>query len=132
MLQSTLGFGNQKIHLTVDDTEETLHTIKSIAVCNGKYFGGSMYIAPHAEPDDGQFEIIILGDAGLMYMILKSSKVYKGTHLDEPQVSMLSGKIIEARPQDDTEHVLLDVDGEGLGRLPARIEILPSSLKLRC
>ena len=29
---------------------------------NGRYFGGGMMICPEAEPDDGLFDVLLIGD----------------------------------------------------------------------
>ena len=33
-----------------------------VIVANGRYFGGGMMICPDAEPDDGLFDVLLLGD----------------------------------------------------------------------
>ena len=50
-----------------------------------------------------------------------------GTHIRHPKVEVIRGRRVEAEPEDD-EPVLLDVDGDQLGTLPAVFEILPRSL----
>jgi diacylglycerol kinase family enzyme len=44
---------------------------------------------------------------------------------------MLRGRKITAEPADPADEVLLDVDGEAPGRLPATFEIVPRGLLLR-
>ena len=33
-----------------------------VIVANGRYFGGGMKMAPSAEPDDGLFDVVTIGD----------------------------------------------------------------------
>ena len=33
-----------------------------VVVANGRYFGGGMKICPEAEPDDGLFDVLLIGD----------------------------------------------------------------------
>jgi diacylglycerol kinase family enzyme len=56
--------------------------------------------------------------------------LYDGTHLRLPNTTVLRGTVVEAEPLDG-EPVLLDVDGEQPGRLPARFTILPGALRVR-
>ena len=36
----------------------------SVAVANSKAFGGGMFIAPDAELDDGQLDVVTIGEVG--------------------------------------------------------------------
>jgi diacylglycerol kinase (ATP) len=45
---------------------------------------------------------------------------------------LIRGRKIRALPAHDGEQILLEVDGETPGRLPATIEILPGALRIRC
>ena len=90
-----------------------------------------MYVAPHAKPDDGIFDVIVMGDESPWYTVLKSHLIYSGKHLDEPKCWELKGKKITAIPVEGEAPVLLDMDGEVPGKLPASFEILPGVLKIR-
>jgi len=64
-------------------------------------------------------------------LLLRGHLIYRGAHLELPQVSLASARRVEARPVDPAEAILLDVDGETPGRLPATFEIIPGALPLR-
>jgi diacylglycerol kinase family enzyme len=66
--------------------------ITLVAVANGKYFGGSMMVAPDAELDDGLFDIIIMKDISKMRFIIDGQKIYKGKHIIPPNVFAIKGK----------------------------------------
>jgi YegS/Rv2252/BmrU family lipid kinase len=132
LTKSAVFYQNQTVRLQVDDHFDEEITFKTIGVCNGCYFGGSMYFAPHAKPDDGQFEVVILGDVGLTYLMAHSNDVYDGRHIDDPNVRCTAGQRIVATPVNDKSEILLDVDGEAPGRLPATFEILPNAIRIRC
>ena len=102
-----------------------------VAICNGRWFGGGMQVAPMAEPDDGMFEIIMMRDTRLSDMLKHSGAMRDGSHLSHEKVSHIRAKWLEARPV-GAGPLLLDVDGEAPGRLPARFEIIPSAITLRC
>lgn len=132
LLKSSLFYRNQTVRLQVDDHYDEVVTFKTIGVCNGCYFGGSMHFAPHAKPDDGQFEIVILGDVGLDYLLLHANDVYDGSHMKDPNVRCVSGKRVVATPVDPESQVLLDVDGEAPGMLAGTFEVIPHALRIRC
>ena len=104
----------------------------AIAVCNGTTFGSGMRIAPMAKVDDGRLEVIALSAPSKVAFLLLSRKLYTADHIGDPGVMHLSGERVEisARPG-AREKVLLDVDGEPLGELPVRIEVVPGALRLR-
>lgn len=130
--RATVRYKNQRVRLILDGkTDEPLElTINNVAVANGRYFGGGMKIAPHAELDDGQFEVIAIGDVGLWELITSGTRIYKGTHLALPKVSARRAYRVEALPTEAEADILLDVDGEAPGALPATFTLLPKALRV--
>jgi YegS/Rv2252/BmrU family lipid kinase len=104
-----------------------------IAVCNGRYFGGGMHVAPMAKPDDGRLEVVAMDAPSKLGFTLYSQKIYDGSHVKEPGTTHLSCEAIDLSLENtDASGVFLnDVDGEPLGGLPARAEILRHALVLR-
>jgi diacylglycerol kinase (ATP) len=128
--RATLGYKNQRVQLVFDgNTAERVEaTINTVAVANGRFFGGAMMVAPDAEVDDGMFDVVAMGDLGFGDLLVSGRRIYKGTHLTMDKVSTRRAKVVEAEPIDPNAVVELDVDGESPGRLPARFEIVPGAL----
>ncbi|MEO6776778.1 MAG: diacylglycerol kinase family protein [Kofleriaceae bacterium] len=128
------AYKNQRVQLIFDgDAQGRVEaTINTVAVANGKYFGGAMMVAPNAELDDGQFDVIAMGDFGFADLLKSGRRLYQGTHLGMAKVTARRAKLVEAEPVDPNAIVELDVDGEPLGRLPARFEVMPGALKVVC
>ena len=126
--RATLSYKNQRVQLVLDGKDRVEATINTVAVANGRYFGGGMLMAPSAELDDGAFDVICVGDLGLGELLVSGRKLYAGTHLSMEKVSARRARVVEAEPIDPGSVVELDVDGEAPGRLPARFELLPSAL----
>jgi diacylglycerol kinase family enzyme len=57
-------------------------------------------------------------------------QVYSGAHLKTKGVSTRRARVVEAEAVAPGDKVEFDVDGEHLGRLPARFEIVPQALWL--
>lgn len=108
---------------------ETMST-RNIAICNGRYFGSGMHVAPMADAFDGQFEVVSLGDAPKLKFALTSSRIYSGKHIGAPEVIHFPCDRIQIELENESasEHFLLDVDGEALGKLPITIEVVPHAL----
>ncbi|HUD52510.1 diacylglycerol kinase family protein [Parvibaculum sp.] len=130
-LVTAIRFRPQAVRLTADTGFDDIVNIGTAAVANGRFFGGGMMIAPKAEPDSGYFDIVILRHTTLGDLLSGSRALYDGTHLDDPKVTHFRAKWLVATPVAEAP-VLLDIDGEAPGRLPARFDILPSVLTLRC
>lgn len=105
---------------------------RNIAICNGRYFGSGMHVAPMADPFDGQLEVVSLGDAPKVKFALASSRIYTGKHLKSPDVVHFPcDRIkIELENKGIEDRFLLDVDGEALGKLPITIEVVPRALRV--
>jgi len=128
--RATWSYKNQRVQLTFDGKDRVESTISTVAIANGQYFGGAMHVAPHAELDDGLFDVIAMGDFGFGDLVTSGRRLYKGTHLSMAKVSSRRAKVIEAEAIEAGANVELDVDGEPLGRLPARFEIVPAALSM--
>jgi YegS/Rv2252/BmrU family lipid kinase len=103
--------------------------IQNVAVANGKFFGGGMRVAPDAELDDGKFDVVNIGNLSFMQSALSLRKLYAGTHVRLPEVVVRRATRVDATAPGG-EEVLLDVDGEQLGALPATFTLLPKALSV--
>jgi YegS/Rv2252/BmrU family lipid kinase len=126
--RATWSYKNQRVQLVFDGKERVEATINTVAVANGKYFGGAMMVAPDAVVDDGLFDVVALGDLGFGDLLKSGRRIYKGTHLSMDKVTCRRARVVEAEPIEPGGVVELDVDGECPGRLPARFELVPSAL----
>jgi len=126
-----LRYKNQRVRLVFDgDTARPVDmTINTVAVANGRYFGGGMFIAPRAELDDGQFDVVAIGDLTPIDFVVQGRRLYNGTHLGLDKVTFRRARTVRAEPIDG-EVVEMDVDGETPGILPATFTILPAALDL--
>jgi YegS/Rv2252/BmrU family lipid kinase len=128
-LRAGMKYKNAVVRLTLDGTPRE-GKIYNVAVANGRYFGGGMKVAPDAALDDGWFDVITMGDFGFGDLLFRGLDIYSGKHLKNPKVSVHRARRVEAVPTDGAE-VLLDVDGEQPGRLPATFELVAGGLRLR-
>ncbi len=126
--RATWSYTNQRVQLVFDGKDRVEATINTVAIANGRYFGGAMKIAPHAEPDDGLFDVVSLGDFGFGDVLKSGRRLYSGTHLQMAKVTTRRAKVVEAESIEPSAIVELDIDGEAPGKLPARFEIVPASL----
>lgn len=126
---SIIAYGLVPARVIVDG-EPIEGRFSSIALANGRCFGGGMQIAPTADPSDGQLDVI-LSSASRTRSILGARHLYDGTHLERPGSMMLRGAKVEIEPL-SSSRMGFDVDGEALGFAPATITALPGVLDIIC
>ncbi len=103
----------------------------SLIAANGNYYGSGMKIAPGADPRDGLFEIVLLGDASTAEIVLVAPLFYTGWHRWHPRVKMLSGQKLLVEPAPGEGRLPLQMDGEVVGQAPASFEIIPKAIRLK-
>jgi diacylglycerol kinase (ATP) len=110
------------------DAESRRARMHDVVVANGRYFGGGMMICPRAEPDDGVFDVLLIGNLTKRDLLVTLPKTYRGKHLPHPKAELLRGSIVEI---DAPEPLPVEADGEQPGTTPARFELVPRALRLR-
>jgi diacylglycerol kinase (ATP) len=129
-LQSIGRFRPQRVRLRIDDTLDLQQSVRQVAIANGRAHGGGMHMAPKAELDDGWFDLVVLTGVGPLEVAMTLPRVYQGHHLDAPCIRYLRCRQVIAESL-DKEPFWIEADGESLGCLPAKFELLPGLLKLK-
>jgi YegS/Rv2252/BmrU family lipid kinase len=102
--------------------------VSMVVAANGAYFGAGMHVAPHARVDDGALEVVLVRGLSIPRLLANLPSFYRGGHLRHPKVSRHSAQELVLIPKE--AGAPLDVDGESLGTLPLRVEILPGALRV--
>jgi diacylglycerol kinase (ATP) len=110
------------------DGDERRGRMHDVIVANGRWHGGGMKLAPDAEPDDGLFDVVLIGDVTKLDFVTTSPKLYSGGHVGHPRVDVLRGSSVTV---DAAEPLPVEVEGEPVGTTPARFHVLPGALRLR-
>jgi diacylglycerol kinase (ATP) len=110
------------------DGERRSARMHDVIVANGQYHGGAMWLAPEARPDDGLFDVLLIGDVTKFDFATTAPKLYRGTHLSHPKVDLKRARVVAV---DGAERLPIELDGEQVGTTPARFEIVPGALRVR-
>lgn len=130
-LQEVFGLNFLTVRVKIDDAaEKSLNTI-NFCVCNARFFGGGMKIAPEALINDGKFDVVNIGDIRTAKIILNAYKLYTGSHLELAEVKSALATRVEVTPVEKNQTIFIETDGELPGRLPATFEIVPNALRVR-
>ncbi|MBI4556151.1 MAG: diacylglycerol kinase family lipid kinase [Candidatus Hydrogenedentes bacterium] len=125
VVRTLLTFKNPRVHLEIDG-ECLEQRCNNVIIANGQYYGGGMHVAPEASLTSGHFEIFVIGDVTRREAFQNLPRLYRGTLKERPDlVRYFCARQIKA---DSDEEVLLNLDGEQPGRLPAVVQTLPSAL----
>lgn len=123
-------YKHKRLRLKVDGRELPEDDYMIGAVANGRIFGKGMKISPEAELDDGLLDIVLIKSMKMFEFLRNSLRVYRGTHLSHPKVSLVRGRRLEAVPVTGQE-VLIELDGEQIGRLPATFDLIASNIQVK-
>ena len=130
-LRAMLRYHNPSVRVRVDGATWLEGPSMTVAMGNGRFFGGGMMITPHADPSDGKLSVVSLGDLSMLQAIGLTSKIYQGTHVSTPGVTVTTGARIEAEPMHAWATVLIDLDGEQPGKLPLVATVHKGALNFR-
>ena len=109
------------------DGERREVTGYSVAAANSKAYGGGMYLAPDAELDDGKLDVVYVGDVGKLRYLANLPKVFKGTHVDNDEITVLRAREVKIRAD---RRFAIYADGDHLADLPATLRVLPRALNV--
>jgi len=116
-----------RMEVEVDGVERA-GRMHDVIVANGHSLGGGMRLCPDASPDDGLFDVLLIGPITKGDLVRTLPKIYRGTHLPHPKAELLRGRTIEIAAD---EPLPVELDGEQPGTTPVRFELLPRALRLR-
>lgn len=125
-LRTLIGWKPVRFTLRVGE-ERLRFSGYSVSVANSRAFGGGMLIAPHAELDDGEFDVVVVGEGSRLRFVGNLPKVFKGTHVEEDQVQVFRASRLElsaSRP------LPVYADGEHITDLPVSLRLLPRALSV--
>jgi len=125
-IRTLIGWKTARFTVAVDEERIRLSGY-SVSVANSRAYGGGMFVAPNAELDDGEFDIVAVGDVSKLRFVGNLPKVFKGTHVEADEVQVFRASHLElsaSRP------FPVYADGEHLTDLPASLRVLPQALSV--
>ncbi|MDE3024833.1 MAG: diacylglycerol kinase family lipid kinase [Acidobacteriota bacterium] len=122
-----LAWRNSVIDVELDGVRRSAR-MHDVIIANGQFHGGAMRLAPEARPDDGLFDVLLIGDVTKLDFATTAPKLYRGTHLAHPKVDLERARVVAV---DGAETLPIELDGEQVGTTPARFEVVPGALRVR-
>ena len=126
--KALLGYPNYLVKIKAKERELEFRA-NSVAVANGRFFGGGMCIAPDADLEDGKLVVTCIGDVGSIDLIRSTNILYDGGIYSHPKIEHFSTAKLEAQAMEGNIH--LEIDGESLGGLPASFWVERGALHIK-
>lgn len=126
-LRTAVEFAGVSARVTLDDKKTIEARIMNVAIGNGQYHGGGMWVCPGASLDDGLLDVTIIGYLSAFQMLRSLPRLYNGAIYQHPRVQAFRAKRVKA---ESSEPSFIEIDGEPLGRLPIEIEIVPGAIRI--
>jgi len=126
-LKTFLTYKNPKVMLSPQGEASQCLTMNSVFVCNGKYAGAGMQWGPKAKIDDGLLDVTLVKDLPCFTGLLNFHKIYLGKTYELSDVEHLRCDLLRAK---SFTPVMLEVDGEDVGTLPATFTILKHAIQV--
>jgi diacylglycerol kinase (ATP) len=118
---------NVELRVNVDG-ETRAGLMQDVLVANTEYHNGGMNLCPGASPDDGVFDVLLVGDVTKRELLVELPRLYRGTFLPHPKAELLRGRTITVESE---TRLPIELDGEQPGTTPVRFEVLPGALGVR-
>jgi YegS/Rv2252/BmrU family lipid kinase len=134
--KATFFYALARVFLEWENTDVTVKLddgtrygrMHDVVVANGAWHGGGMKLAPDASPDDGLFDVVLIGDIGKVDFLTTAPKIYKGRHVAHAKVDVVRSKRVDVDAQ---ERLPIELEGEQVGTTPAVFEVVPGALTIR-
>ncbi len=129
--RASFGYQNRRVKMIFDGDPSTqiLRRVYTMAIANGRYFGGGMPIAPTANPSDGFLDVVWIGDVSFAKVLSRTAQVYSGNILQWDKVHHRRVRSVEVEVLDGPA-LPLDVDGEVPGHMPASFSLVPNAISM--
>lgn len=97
-----------------------------MAIMSGFERRGRWNVCPGAILDDGLLDVTVVAAGGRLRLLRLSPTVYKGTHVDLPEVSTFRSRRVRLYAADITAYA----DGDPVAPLPVDIDVVPAALSV--
>jgi diacylglycerol kinase (ATP) len=114
-------FQSIEYEITMDSVKMTTKAML-IAVGNGRSYGGGMLVCPHAQINDGLFDVMILEPVTKVEFLKVFPKVFSGSHISHPAVKTFRTQKISI-----VADAVAYADGERIGLAPVSAECIASA-----
>jgi len=127
-LQTIFRFGDFSARIRAGSQAEYSGDLKNITIFKTPYFGGGMNYGVQTSHDDGLLRVAAISALNRWSTLALIPALYRGIILRHSAASFFSATDLTI--ESPTPGLVIEADGEMIGRLPCRYTILPRRLTL--
>lgn len=127
VLQTAARLSHPVFPIRLDGGPRDARPCVLLSFSNSRYTGGTMMMAPHADPTDGELDVIRIGPMGRLSFVGAFPSIFRGRHVERPEVEESRAARVDlelAGPVD------VMIDGEVMRLELRRLEVLPGALEV--
>lgn len=129
VLRGLAGYRPQPMRVTADGEVHEGPLFVAFC-CLGRYCGAGMHVAPQADPADGRFDVVLIGDLSRLDVLASLRRLFDGTIGSHPKVHTLRAARVTIEPLTPDRPVGVEADGELIGGTPVALSVLPAALRV--
>lgn len=99
----------------------------AVMVQNTPFTGGGLKMAPDAEVDDGELDVVLVDDIGRFDLMVHFPRVYSGRHLEHPSFSAHRARAVTVRSPEPLPKMF---DGDLCGRTPLEADVVRGGVRV--
>jgi YegS/Rv2252/BmrU family lipid kinase len=126
VIEEVVGLKSSPVTLEIDGQVFQRDAI-FVEICNSRYTGGNMMMAPAAAIDDGLLDVVLLNRITRKTLLKLFPRIFNGSHIEAEAVEVFRGKKIVLRTETP---LALTPDGETFGETPIEVSIFPGKVEL--
>jgi diacylglycerol kinase (ATP) len=126
-VRTAMAFSGSSVSMCFDNSKTIHAEVTNVAVGNGKYQGAGMLSCPRAAIDDGVLDVTVVEFLPALQLLRNLPLLYNGKIYSHPKIQFHRVQSVRA---DSKKIVLVEVDGETVGRLPIEISVMPQALRM--
>lgn len=125
VLVALAKLGSRIVRMRVDGETPWEQAMVFVSVCNSRFTGGSMMMAPFADTADGLLDVIVCGAMDRITLLRTFPKIFSGEHVHHHAIRASRARSLEFF---EPSPIDLMIDGEVVRHAPKRISVRPGAL----
>ena len=126
VLEEVVGLKTTAVKLEVDGRTIECDAL-FVEICNSRFTGGDMMMAPAARIDDGELDVILVRRVNRRTVLKLLPKIFSGGHVESQSVEVIKGRSIRLTSD---EPLALTPDGETFGLTPIEVSVHAAKLEM--
>ncbi len=128
-IRTMMNFKYNNVKIKTSEGFEFSGETTAVVFANGKFFGNGLGISPRSVLDDGFLNLVLVKKISMLNFVRALPRLRKSEILTDLGVIYEKFRSLEVLPLDKHPYPL-EADGEFLGYLPAKIEVIPGAMEI--